>query len=101
MNILRANLKHLYQRRTYLFLTIFFGAIAFLVLEEIIEAASGNKQGGFVAPVLWMFLVGSVVVSLPLEILTKPYFLLFARTQEYTETVCVLHWTGIVISLVA
>ena len=57
MNILRANFKHLYQKRSFWFLGLVYGVFAFGVIMIIAKAIIKNKQGSFSAPVLWMFFI--------------------------------------------
>jgi len=73
MSILWANLKHLYQRRSFWFVGLVSGAFAFGVIMVLIEAVTENKQGGFSVPILWMFFVSAFVASLPIGVLTKPF----------------------------
>lgn len=73
MNILSANLKHLYQKRSFWFLGLFFGAVAFGIIMAIMEAITKNKQGTFCAPALWMLFVGTFIATLPIDVLTKPF----------------------------
>ncbi len=72
MNILRANLKHLYQKRSFWLIGLIFGAFAFGVIKAIEQAVIQNKQGGFSIPILWMFYISVFIASLPIEVLTKP-----------------------------
>lgn len=73
MNILMANLKHLYQKRSFWFVGLIYGVFAFGVIRVIARAITRNKQGAFSAPVLWMFFISVLIVSLPIDILTKPF----------------------------
>jgi len=73
MSILWVNLKHLYQKRSFWFLGLFFGSVAFGVAVAITEAVAKNKQGVFSAPVLWMLLVSTFIATLPIDVLTKPF----------------------------
>ncbi|GEM_PF-809469 len=73
MSILRANLKHLYQKRSFWFIGLFFGTFAFLIIMVLIEAVTENKQGRFFAPAILMFFVGTFIATLPIDVLTKPF----------------------------
>ena len=73
MNILHANLKHLYQKRSFWLIGLIFGVSAFGVIKVIEEAVTENKRGGFSAPILWMFFVSIFIASLPIDVLTKPF----------------------------
>ena len=73
MSILWANLKHLYQKRSFWFVGLFFGAVAFGIAAAITQAVTRNKQGVFCAPVLWMLFVGTFIATLPIGVLTKPF----------------------------
>ncbi len=73
MSILRANLKHLYQKRSFWFLGLFFGAVAFGIAAAITQAVTRNKQGVFCAPIPWMFFIGTFIATLPIDVLTKPF----------------------------
>jgi hypothetical protein len=73
MSILAVNLKHLYQKRSFWFLGLFFGAIAFGIIGVTIKAATRNKLSAFSGPVLWIFFVSVFIASLPIEVLTRPF----------------------------
>jgi len=73
MSILCANLKHLYQRRSFWPLGLFFGIIAFGIIGVITEAVTENKQGAFCAPALWVCFAGSFIAALSIDVLTKPF----------------------------
>lgn len=73
MSILCANLKHLYQKRSFWPLGLFFGIVAFGIAMVINEAITENKQGAFCAPALWVFFAGSFIATLSIEVLTKPF----------------------------
>ena len=73
MSILCVNLKHLYQRRSFWLLGLFFGIVAFGIAMVINEAVTENKHGAFCAPVLWMLFVGTFIAHLPIEVLNKPF----------------------------
>ena len=73
MSILRANIKHLYLRRSFWLLGLVFGAFAFVAAMVITRAVTGNKQGGFSAPVLWILSVGILVATVPIDVLSKPF----------------------------
>lgn len=75
MSILAANLKHLYQKRSFWFLGLVYGVFAFGVIMVITKAVTKNKQGGFSAPVLWMFFISVFIATLPIDVLTKPFSL--------------------------
>jgi len=73
MSILTANLKHLYQKRSFWFVGLFLGAVAVGILGAINAAIKDNKQGVFCAPVLWMLFVGAFIATLSIDVLTKPF----------------------------
>lgn len=73
MNILAANLKHLYQRKSFWLIWLYFGAVALGIIGTIIRAALEGRQITFIAPIMWMFFFGIIMASLPIEILTKPF----------------------------
>ncbi|MCK5023134.1 MAG: hypothetical protein KAS04_03100 [Candidatus Aenigmarchaeota archaeon] len=73
MSILAANFKHLYQRRTLWFAGLVFGFGTFPVIMTIVGTVTKDMQGGFSAPVLWLFFVGVFIATLPIDVLTKPF----------------------------
>jgi len=73
MTILRANLKHLYQKRSFWFIGLIFGAFAFAVITTLIKAVARNRLSVFSGPVLWMFFFSVFIASLPIEVLTRPF----------------------------
>lgn len=72
MSLLSVNLKHLYQRRSFWFLGLLCGILAFVVVM-IIGKDAGKTPGIFSAPALWMLLLGTFIAALPIEVLTKPF----------------------------
>ncbi len=73
MRTLSANLKHLYQKRSFWFVGLFYAVFAFGVIMVITEGVAENKRGCFSAPVLWMFFASLFIASLSIEVLTKPF----------------------------
>jgi len=73
MSILAVNLKHLYQKRSFWFLGLFFGSIAFGIIGATIKAATRNRLSAFSVPILWIFFVSVFITSLPIEVLTRPF----------------------------
>ena len=72
MSILRANLKHLYQKNFWSF-GLVFGVFTFLTIIVIIEVVTENKQGVFYAPAILMLFVGIFIAASPIDVLTKPF----------------------------
>lgn len=73
MNILIANLKHLYQRRSMLIIELCFGLAAYGILITIISKIGMNISTGFFVATIWILTAGMYITSLPIEILTKPF----------------------------
>ncbi|AQT67511.1 hypothetical protein STSP2_00659 [Anaerohalosphaera lusitana] len=68
--ILKANLKHLYQRRAMWFFWIIGGMFTVAIAGWIITE---KEQGAFALPALWMFVAGVLLSVPPLEVMTKPF----------------------------
>ncbi|MDD5697647.1 MAG: hypothetical protein PHH77_03430 [Victivallaceae bacterium] len=64
MNILAANLKHLYQRRSCWFFGLFLGFVALpgVLVPELTYI-----------PALWMLYMGTFTAALSIDVLTKPF----------------------------
>jgi len=95
MNILTANLRHLYQRRG---LWLFYAFLGLLVLLSIM-AALGNPRAGkgqFIWFIAIAFLIGFITVALAIDVLTKPFSYCLPGHRKTVRRL--IFWIGIVIS---
>ncbi len=96
MNILSANLKHLYQRRIFWLLSLFAAFAAFGIVTAMAKGDARNHLGVFCVPAIWMIFAGTFLASLPLEILTKPFSYCLPGHQNIPRKF--LFWTGLPLS---
>jgi len=85
MNILSANLKHLYQRKSCWLFGLLFVATAFAIIMMIAGVIGKNKLGAFYAPSLWMLYMGVFAATLAMDVLTKPFSYCLPGHQNATR----------------
>lgn len=69
MTALQANLKHLYQKRSFWLLGLFLGVFAAFITISIAD----GKKSSFSALCMWVFIFGVFIGTLPIDVLTKPF----------------------------
>jgi hypothetical protein len=72
MNILTANLKHLYQRRGLWLVYVIVVLCAFVGIALLFKGPEAG-QGRFVGLIVLGFVVGLLFTVLPIEVLSKPF----------------------------
>ena len=73
MSILKANLKHLYQRRGLWFLYALIGMVMLTVVGTIIEHYHTLPKGIFVIMLVMSNVIGLFACSMQIDIAIKPF----------------------------
>ena len=95
MSIMRANLKHLYQRKAALLFFLFFALIFAVIIASFLdEDGSGAILGVFAL----VFFIGLFAAAAQVEILSKPFS--YCLPGHNAVPIKFLIWTCILISLV-
>ena len=73
MNTLGINLKHVYQKRGFLWGMVAFCLFAFVMDCSLMHERQGRAAVYYAPAMIWMMFFGSLVSALILEVLTKPF----------------------------
>lgn len=96
MSILSANLKHLYQRPGLC--AAYFFIVPLVVVSVVLPFLDPSPgQGKFMGLVMLEFLIGMLVSSLQVEILTKPFSFCLPGHRALPRKL--VFWTGVITSI--